>query len=77
MAGSTQDAALAALGWALDLAVDAGATDDIELRLPSPFKSAVEALLETDARLRATLLIYGRGISLSFDRSLFASLCLP
>jgi len=77
VAGSTQDAALAALGWALDLAVGAGATGDIELRIPSPFGPAVEALLDTDARLRATLLVYGKGISLSFDRSLFGTLCLP
>jgi GNAT superfamily N-acetyltransferase len=77
IAGSTQDAALAALGWALDLAVGAGATGDIELRVPSPFDSAVEALLDSDARLRATLLVYGKDISLSFDRSLFGTHCLP
>jgi GNAT superfamily N-acetyltransferase len=77
IAGSTQDAALAALGWALDLAVGAGATGDIELRVPSPFGSAVEALLDSDACLRATLLVYGKDISLSFDRSLFGTLCLP
>ncbi len=77
VAGSTQDAALAALGWALDLAVSAGATGEIELRIPSPFGSAVEAILDTDANLHATLLVYGKGISLSFDRSLFGTLCLP
>jgi len=77
VAGSTQDAALAALGWALDLAVGAGATGDIELRIPAPFESAVEALLDTDASLRATLLVYGKDLSLSFDRSLFGTLCLP
>lgn len=77
VAGSTQDAALAALGWALDLAIGAGATGEIELRVPAPFGSAVEALLDTDAELRATLLVYGRGVSLAFDRSLFGTLCLP
>jgi GNAT superfamily N-acetyltransferase len=77
VAGSTQDAALTALGWALDLAVKSGATGDIELRVPSPFRSAVEALLDTDASLRATLLVYGKGTSLSFDRALFGTLCLP
>lgn len=77
IAGSTQDAALSALGWALDLAVKAGAVDTIEIRIPGPFRPAVEVLLETDARLRATLLVYGKGVSLSFDRSLFGSLCLP
>jgi hypothetical protein len=77
VAGSTQDAALAALGWALDLAVNAGADGNIELRVPAPFRAAVEALLDTDAHLSATLLVYGKGISLSFDRSLFGTLCLP
>jgi GNAT superfamily N-acetyltransferase len=77
VAGSTQDAALAALGWALEIAVGAGAVGDIELRVPSPFRSAVEALLDTDAKLRATLLVYGKGVSLSFDRLLFGTLCLP
>ena len=77
VAGSTQDAALSALGWALNLAVKAGAADTVELRIPAPFQSAVEALLETDARLRATLLVYGRGVSLSFDRLVFGTLCLP
>jgi len=77
VAGSTQDAALSALGWALDLAVKAGASDTVELRIPAPFKSAVDALLETDARLSATLQVYGRGVSLAFDRSVFGTLCLP
>jgi GNAT superfamily N-acetyltransferase len=77
VAGSTQDAALAALGWALDLAVGAGATGEIELRVPAPFGPAVDALLDTDAELRATLLVYGKGLSLSFDRSLFGTICLP
>jgi GNAT superfamily N-acetyltransferase len=77
VAGSTQDAALAALGWALDLALEAGASGSIDLRVPAPFGAAVEALLDTDASLRATLLVYGRGVALSFDRSVFATLCLP
>jgi GNAT superfamily N-acetyltransferase len=77
IAGSTQDAALSALGWALDLAVNAGAVGSIELRVPSTFAPAVEALLDTDARLYATLLVYGKGVSLSFDRSLLGTLCLP
>ena len=77
VAGSTQDAALSALGWALNLALDAGTDESIELRIPAPFRPAVDALLETDALLRATLLVYGRGTSLSFDRSLLGTLCLP
>lgn len=77
LAGSTQDAALAALGWSLDMAVNEGASGAIELRIPAPFGSAVDALLETDAKLRATLMVYGKGVNLSFDRSLFGTLSLP
>ena len=77
VAGSTQDAALSALGWALDLAVKEGAVGSFELRIPAPFRSAVDALLETDARLAATLQVYGKDLALSFDRSLFGTLCLP
>jgi hypothetical protein len=77
VAGSTQDAALSALGWALDLAVKAGGGSPLEVRIPAPFRSAVEALLETDGLLRATLLVYGRGSSLAFDRSVFGTLSLP
>ncbi len=77
VAGSTQDAALSALGWALDLAIGAGVVGDIELRVPAPFTAAIDALLETDARIVATLVIYGKGVSLSFDRLLLGRLCLP
>jgi hypothetical protein len=77
VAGSTQDAALSALGWALDLAIGSGAEGNIELRVPAPFSAALDALLDTDARLVATLMIYGKGVSLSFDRLLLGRLCLP
>jgi hypothetical protein len=77
VAGSTQDAALSALGWAIELAIGAGASDQIELRIPAPFRLALDALLDTDARFRSTLILYGKGASLAFDRSLFGSLSLP
>jgi GNAT superfamily N-acetyltransferase len=77
VAGSTQDAALAAIGWAVKFAGDAGASGSIDLRVPAPFRTAVDALLDTDARLRATLIVYGKNLHLSFDRSLFGTLCLP
>jgi GNAT superfamily N-acetyltransferase len=76
VAGSTQDAALSALGWAIDLALRDGAAA-VELRIPAPFRSAVDALLETNARLRSTLLAYGKGVDLALDRSIFGSLSLP
>ena len=77
VAGSTQDAALAALGWALQLAIDSGVTGSLELRIPAPFKPAIEAVLETDARLEATMMIWGRGTSLAFDRSIFGRPSVP
>jgi GNAT superfamily N-acetyltransferase len=77
VAGSTQDAALAALGWAIDLAVKDGANGRIEVRIPAPFQSAVDALIETDALMTASLQIYGKETTLAFDRSVFGTLCLP
>ncbi len=77
VAGSTQDAALAGLGWALELAIDAGTADFLDLRVPAPFRSAIDALLDADARINATLMLYGRGVSLSFDRLILGPVCLP
>jgi GNAT superfamily N-acetyltransferase len=77
VAGSTQEAAVSALGWALSSAISAGTSDDIELRVPAPFTSAVEVLLDSGAHLQATLLLYGKGLSLSFDRCTFGPFCLP
>lgn len=77
VAGSTQDAALSGLGWALELALDAGRTDSLELRVPARFTGAIEALLDANARFEATLMLYGRGVSLSFDRLVFGPVCLP
>jgi GNAT superfamily N-acetyltransferase len=77
VAGSTPDAALSGLGWALDLAIASGATGSLVLRVPAPFTSAVETLLDGGARLEATLLLYGKGVSLALDRSVFGSASLP
>ena len=77
VAGSTQEAAISALGWALTAAIDAGSSGDLELRVPASFRPAVEVLLDSGAHLRATLLLYGKGLSLSFDRCTFGPICLP
>lgn len=77
VAGSTQDAALAAIGWALRLAVGSGATGRLDLLLPAPFVPAVETVLEAGGRLESTLAIYGRGVTLPFDRLLFGRVSLP
>ncbi len=77
VAGSTQDAALSALGWAIQLAVDSEAPGPLEIRVPAPFKPAIEALLESNARLQATMMLYGKDSSLAFDRLVFGLPCLP
>jgi GNAT superfamily N-acetyltransferase len=77
VAGSTQDAALSGLGWALELAIGAGTTESLELRVPAPFGSAIDALLDADAEMTATLMLYGKGVSLSFDRLVLGHVCLP
>jgi hypothetical protein len=77
VAGSTQDAALSGLGWALELALDSGMREPIELRVPAPFTSAIDALLDANARMNATLMLYGKGVSLAFDRLVFGPICLP
>lgn len=77
VSGSTPDAALSGLGWALDLAVAAGDSGPLILHVPAPFASAVETLLDSGARLEATLLLYGKGVSLALDRSILGPICLP
>ena len=77
VAGSTQDAALAAIGWAIDSAIESGATRNLQLRVPAPFSSAIDALLDSDANLKATFLLYGKGILLNFDRLILGPPCLP
>jgi GNAT superfamily N-acetyltransferase len=77
IAGSTQDAALSAIGWGLQLSLDGGDSGRLELRIPAPFQPAIEAVLEGGGRLDATLMLYTKGISLAFDRLAFGPLCLP
>jgi len=77
VAGATQDAALAALGWALGLSLRHSCGPTLDLLVPAPFFPAVETLVEADARIEATLLAYGRGVTSNFDRSTFATTSLP
>ena len=78
VAGSTQDAALAGLGWALQLALSTDSSGrPLEIRVPAPFTSAVETLLDGGANLDSTLVLYGRGLSLAFDRMVIGPVCLP
>ena len=76
--GATKEAALCALGWAVKLAAEAN--DDgrtLEMRLPAPFSEAVDAALESGCRLETTLMLYGRNLNLSFDRSTLGHVALP
>ena len=41
------------------------------------FADAVDAVLEAGCRFEATLMLYGRNLSLSFDRSIPGQVALP
>lgn len=78
VAGATREAALCALGWAISLATEAAdGMNDLTLRLPAPFSEAVDAALEAGCRFEATLMLYGRNLSLAFDRSVLGHVALP
>ena len=67
VAGSTREAALAALGQALELAVASG-TRRPTVFVPEPFAEALDALTDGGARIEATWLLYGDGVQLQADR---------
>jgi hypothetical protein len=78
VAGTTREAAICALGWAINLAAEASEEDDVlTVRIPAPFSEAVDAILDAGARFEATLMIYGRDLKLSFDRSTLGHVALP
>ena len=77
VAGSTQDAALSGLGWALQIALRSGNGSPLTVRVPAPFASAIEALQEAGARLRESQMLYGRNLALRFDRCLLGSTTVP
>jgi GNAT superfamily N-acetyltransferase len=77
VAGTSKEAAFCALGWAVNLALEATSDHELTLRLPAPFDDAVDAALEAGCRLQATLMLYGRGLNLAFDRSALGHVPLP
>jgi GNAT superfamily N-acetyltransferase len=77
VAGSTQEATLSALGWAIDLAATAGNGSVLSFRVPARFEPAIEALQDAGARLTATQMLYARGLSLALDRSILGTTSLP
>jgi GNAT superfamily N-acetyltransferase len=76
-AGSSREAALCALGWALHLAIEQGAADPLLVRVPARFEGAIEALLDAGSRIQATMLLYGINVSAAFDRCLLGAPNLP
>jgi GNAT superfamily N-acetyltransferase len=77
VAGSTTEAALAGLGWAIQLTLAQNDDATIPVRVPAPFASAIEALQDAGARLQATMMLFGVNTSLSFDRSIVGAPNLP
>ncbi len=75
--GTTQDAALTGLGWAINLALKTAPGATLDLLLPAPFAPAVDAAFEFGGRIAATLSYWGRGLQISFDRSVPGSPGLP
>ncbi len=73
---TTQDAALAGLGWAISLALKGG-SGPLDLLLPAPFVPALDAAFDAGGRVTATLMVYGRGLQASFDRWVPGSPGLP
>jgi GNAT superfamily N-acetyltransferase len=76
VAGSSREAALVALGWALRLAVEDGAAA-LVVPVPAAFGAAVEALLDAGATVHSTLLAYGINLGVPFDRCTFGAATLP
>jgi GNAT superfamily N-acetyltransferase len=77
VAGSSHEAALCALGWALRLAVEQGAPEPLTVRVPARFEGAIEALLDAGGRIQATMLLYGINAGAAFDRCLLGAPNLP
>lgn len=76
--GTTREAALCALGWAVKLASEVAGDDDVlTVRVPAPFSEAVGALLDAGCRFEATLMLYSRDLKLAFDRSTLGHVALP
>ena len=77
VAGSSPEAALSAMGWAIILALKANHRSAIILRVPAPFVAAIDALQEAGAQLCGTEILYGQSLSLAFDRCLLGAANLP
>ena len=72
VAAATSEAALAGLGWALQLAAE-GAAADVQVLVPATFETALENLLGVGARCPATTTWMTRNPGSSLERSLLSS----
>lgn len=77
IAGTTQEAALAALGFAFGAALERSLRQSLEVRIPAAFDAGVQALLDGGAVLEGVLSLYGRGSLPSFDRYVLGTVNLP
>ncbi len=76
VAATTSDAALAALGWALQLASE-DAEGEVEVLVPAVFEAAVEQLLEAGGRCVAAAQWMTRHPGSGMERYLLASTTIP
>ncbi len=77
VAGTTREAALAALGHGLLAALEQAPGAALVVRVPAAFEEAVEALLEGGALLTESWMIHIRGECHAFDRYLPGTPQLP
>ncbi len=77
VSGTTQDAALCALGHAIEMALETRPEQDISILIPASFSPAVQALFDAGARIQSTSLLYGRDLTSTFDRVVFGNPFLP
>ncbi|MFI5143452.1 MAG: hypothetical protein ACHQQS_13640 [Thermoanaerobaculales bacterium] len=69
---ATPQAALAALGWALQFAAD-GRTGDVQVLVPAVFEAGLEQLLEAGAACRAVGMWMSRQPAVGFERYVLPS----
>jgi hypothetical protein len=76
VAATTQEAGLAALGWALRLAAEASTGGDVALLVPAVFEAAVEQLLDAGAHCLSSGQWMSRQTSAGLERCVLASTTL-
>ena len=75
VAAATVEAALAGLGWALQLAAE-GAAAEVQVLVPATFETALEHLFDAGARCLATTTWMTRNPGATFERSVLASVTM-